>query len=477
MEALIADLDSGVTRDLSILHREFPELEFSWDPIRYQRETVRALLYPSKGLHAYAQRRDGKALNLAVANIQYLPIDVEGLVVLDTVDVDLATPVRLAAKGRNKGLVFEPITLQLPPEFNAMPRNDTLPVSIRYRVVGTGMSSQAAVFPWPHANAAFAAADFIRQRPNIADMAFAIVDDEYKRITIRPGKWEVSSSVIIPAGYQVVAGSGTSLDLTDGAAILSYSPLSFVGDEEQPIRIWSSDSTGQGLVVMNADQESRLQYVHFEGLSSPAKVGWTLTGAVTFYESAVRFDHCLFSTNRSEDALNIVRADFTIENTLFADVPFDAFDADFATGVIHNSRFFRSGNDAIDASGSAIELSDIMIRAAGDKGISSGEGSELTGRQIDIDGAFIAIASKDRSSIRLRQVAIRDSDVALAAYQKKSEFGGGTLDLGGVHITASRMSYMFEQGSKATVNGTIMEGTLTGVADTLYPPDDAAANR
>ena len=49
---------------------------------------------------------------------------------------------------------------------------------------------------------------------------------------------------------------------------------------------------------------------------------------------------CIFSQNKiGDDFLNIVRADFSIKNSQFKDILADAFDCDFCTGTISDTKF------------------------------------------------------------------------------------------------------------------------------------------
>ena len=89
-----------------------------------------------------------------------------------------------------------------------------------------------------------------------------------------------------------------------------------------------------------------------------------MTGAVTFYEADVSINNCKFLNNRGgDDYLNIIRSEFDINNTLFQDVIADAFDSDFSKGKISNSLFINCGNDAIDASGSFIDIKNVFMKA------------------------------------------------------------------------------------------------------------------
>ena len=131
------------------------------------------------------------------------------------------------------------------------------------------------------------------------------VDPASARIDVLPGDWVVDEHLIFPSGYTVVAGEGVSLDTRDGAGILSHSPLRFLGCEEGPVTVQSTDGTGQGLVVLDAGADSVMRHVVFRGLSTPSTAGWTLTGAVTFYRSPVTFTFCEFDANDSEPILTV----------------------------------------------------------------------------------------------------------------------------------------------------------------------------
>ena len=65
----------------------------------------------------------------------------------------------------------------------------------------------------------------------------------------------------------------------------------------------------------------------------------------------------------------------------------------------------------------------VVFDGAGDKGLSAGERSRVTGRELTIRRTEVAVAGKDLSTIRLDGVDIRDSRVGLTAYRKKPEFG------------------------------------------------------
>ena len=111
------------------------------------------------------------------------------------------------------------------------------------------------------------------------------MDDQSHTIWINSGTWVVNETVIIPAGYRVVFGEGTTLDMINASKIVSYSPVEMIGSESNPITITSSDFTGQGIVVLNANASSTISYAWFSNLSPPMQGMWHMTAPITFYGS------------------------------------------------------------------------------------------------------------------------------------------------------------------------------------------------
>ena len=298
---------------------------------------------------------------------------------------------------------------------------------------------------------------------------FIYIDKEHKLINFKPGIWKVTQNIHIPKGYKVFLNEDTKLNLINSASIISYSPLNFLGSDENPIVITSSDSTGQGIFVLNTKEKSVLDHVQFKNLSSPSKNGWELSGAVTFYEADVSIHNCIFSNNRrGDDFLNIVRSEFNINNTLFNDILSDAIDSDFCKGNISNSSFINCGNDAIDISGTNLKIKNIFMDNIGDKGLSAGENSQLIANNIKIANSEIAICSKDMSEIIVSDVSLENDKIGFTAFQKKSEFGPGNIEGSKVKMTNIPIPYLIEAQSSCTIDGEIKESINDKVKDVLY---------
>ena len=299
---------------------------------------------------------------------------------------------------------------------------------------------------------------------SISDEKIAVAGSVYEI----KGKHKYTKNLVIPAGKKVVIHPGAKLDFTNGASFVSYSPIEINGTQQDIVEIGSSDGTGQGFTVLAQGKESKLTFATFHNLNTVNKKNWSLTGAVTFYEGKVSIENCVFEDNNCEDGLNLIRCSFTMKNSTVRNTKSDGFDADFCTGKLSNSLFFNTGNDCIDFSGSRIEIAKCVIKKAGDKGISGGEGSNLTVRECEVDGAYIAVASKDFSVVKTEGLAVSNSKYGFAAYRKKPEYGPAKIVAKNTRKMLAKELHLLEKGSKLSYKGKNYVGTKKFDIDAMY---------
>jgi hypothetical protein len=288
------------------------------------------------------------------------------------------------------------------------------------------------------------------------------------RIFIKKGTTILNKNLIIPKGFRVQFNKGTHIDIINHAMIISCSPVFIKGTTTEPVIISSSDGTGNGFTVLQAEKRSQIKYVRFEKMNTLNYKGWTLSGSVTFYESDVDINHAVFTGNGCEDALNIVRSNFILDSSRFSQTQSDAFDSDFSTGLVNNVVFTNIGNDAIDFSGSRIKITNCTINGVKDKGVSGGEDSHLIIENTTVSSANIGLASKDLSSLTVSDSKIEKCKYGLVLLQKKPEYGPATMELNKVIIKNSEMRMLIEKGSEVVFNGKTIHGDKKKVAKMFY---------
>jgi hypothetical protein len=358
-------------------------------------------------------------------------------------------------------LKYENINFRFPPEFKWS--DELLPkIRVISRVLGARLKVSSEVIPWARHKELF------DRRTNIKEISFIFVEEEEKLIKIKQGEWSIDQDIIIPPGYRVVAGEGTRLVLENGAKILSYSAFNFLGSEENPIIISSRGQSGQGIVIMKAKDTSIIRHTIFDGLSSPRQGGWELTGGVTLYESGVVLSDAQFINSRSEDALNIVRSEFALENLVFRNILADGFDSDFSTGTIKNSSFLKCGNDGLDVSGSKVQVERVLFDQIGDKGLSVGEKSRVSIKKLIARNSRIAVASKDHSEVIIQEAEIKGSQIGFAVFQKKPEFGPASIRVEKLKMSNLKTKFIVEEGSRLLIDGILALPRSKNVQNLLY---------
>ena len=287
-------------------------------------------------------------------------------------------------------------------------------------------------------------------------------------IIFKKGEYSLNKTIIIPEGKKVIFEAGAKLDIINNAGFISYSPVYMKGTSEDKIIINSSDGTGQGFTILQATGKSEFNNVVFNNLNTLNYDGWTLTGAVTLYESDINIKNCEFKNNKCEDALNIVRSDFFVTNCTFSGIFSDAFDSDFCTGKLEKTNFTDIGNDAIDFSTSVIDILNCNINDAKDKAVSGGEASHLTIKNCKINGANIGIASKDKSVVKVTDTSIKNVTYVLTAFQKKPEYGAAKIFAENLKADNYGQISLIEKRSVLTLNGQLIKGQDKNVAKKFY---------
>lgn len=446
IDAFMMELDADLLKQEKLLRREFDTYTYDRTALPRRAEALRHLLTPVNDatIVAYAQRTQSGNQRLRIANFHLTPLQIKGWGATDQgPDQALDQPVFVPCYEKGKVPVYIEAEVPIRAKY------------LYYGLPGVADSYFSRLLPWQAPEARSPAQDLFRDLKLADNDAYRI---EENRILFLPDEHRISSDIVIPAGYLVRMGPGTRLNFVKGAKFISRSPVQLLGEADHPVEIFSEDKTGQGFSVLQAAAPSEMRYAIFSDLNTLRDNGWILTGAVTFYESDVTIDNCVFQQAHCEDGLNLVRSTFTLRNSLVKDTYSDGFDADFCTGEVSNTRFMHTGNDGMDFSGSAIRIVDCEIIDAGDKGISVGEAASVRATGIRITGAVTGVASKDLSELIIGRIDLKDCVTGFAAYQKKPEFGGATISVDQYTAEGVEHLHLIENDSKLSFGGKAVEG-------------------
>lgn len=461
--------DDQLDHVMNIVHREFPHLSFDRQVYYRNQEYIRSMLNPQKGVNANVAELNERQVTLDVGNALLMPVVLKELIIPrpdKVVQIDgkpqlqrqppaILTPEKttmLSTAIPGETVQYQKVTYVTQPGEPPLTPDMLNDVKLMFNIFGTAKLRSTPVWPFAQTEPTSYKNDIMRAEPNYQD--YDIFTTRGNMIAVKPGKHIVKDTIIFPKTHTLTASAGVEINLVAGGKLISYAPLQFKGTVEQPIRIYSSDQKGQGLVVLQARERSKLEHVHFKDLAYPDHHGWMITGSVTFYESDVDLLHCHFVDNHSEDGLNIVRANFLLDGCLIKNTFSDAFDADFCEGKVLNTRFENAGNDGIDVSTATIYVENVTVDKSGDKAISTGEQSDLIAKNITIKDAFIALASKDKSRLYVQGAKLDNCKYVVAAFQKKPEFGPAHIKVENMEMTnMADAKHLLEVDSTAVING------------------------
>ena len=343
--------------------------------------------------------------------------------------------------------------------------SDTAVQFLYFWVKGREKTYIVPVNPWPYPTEGNPRRELEQLGVFERDTIFVREED---KVIFTKGKHILDEFLIIPAGHRVYFEPGCTLDICNKAGFISCSPVFSEGTADEPVLITSSDSSANGFTVLQAGERCLVRHTVFKNLNTLDYKGWTLTGAVNFYESDVDIYRTVFRDNRCEDALNIIRSDFLTDSVTFRNTFGDAFDSDFCTGRVIRCRFMQLANDAIDFSGSAIEISDCYVINAGDKGISCGEKSTLNVSNCIIVDSDKGVASKDLSVLNLSDIRISGCMYGMTAYRKKPEYGGGTIRAQRMQFHDIKHLTWIEEKSIVYLNDSVIQGDKKDVVSIFY---------
>lgn len=301
----------------------------------------------------------------------------------------------------------------------------------------------------------------LRDQPTVLsqlkDYPFIKVDGD--RIVVSAGEWTIKSPLIIPEGFDFHLKPGVTLHFAEQAYLLVKGSLIAEGAADAPIKLVPLGPSWKGLYVLNEgakDAPSSLRHVVVKDTDFLRDGVLSLTGGVTFYQSSVNFDHVTFAGSIAEDALNLVRSTFSMQNVLFENTKSDAFDSDFSKGILQQIKFMAIGGDGLDTSGSDIKGVDLQFRQIHDKAVSVGEASVVALNNIVANDVGTGVVSKDLSRLEISGLTVTKAKLAAGmAYQKKNHYGPATLTITETeHVPTD---FKNQLNSHVLVNGMVVE--------------------
>ncbi len=446
--------------NLAIIYKEFPYKKFDKEDYFKRVKQIQRVLNPPKAVHAYLQNIENNIATVQVAAIDALPVEIKSIQI-DGNNYKLSEDVILPSKKANSFLVYTTVKFKLNADFVwKASYSDSL--KINYSILGSSLNKEVKLFPFPHTDSEFINEELKNKKSTIENDENFIVDEKTKMIQLKSNKTTISNDVVVPAGYVFFVRAGAVIDFKKKAKLISYSPLSFIGNVDFPITVTSSDSSSQGIEIINSEK-SILSYVVFKGFPIIADFQWKRSGTLTFYESEVEIKNCSFYNFKSEDVINVIRSKFLIQNCLFQNCKNDGFDADFSEGTIEGCAFEDCIENAIDITKSKVLLKSIYISGSMNKGLNFKDGSEIIANDLKIKNSYIGVSAEDYSLVKINDIELTNNEYGLVSYKNKPSAGHADITVVKIKLVNVKKDYLKERKSLINIDGAEIKEDINDV--------------
>ncbi|OGY19147.1 MAG: hypothetical protein A2784_00105 [Candidatus Chisholmbacteria bacterium RIFCSPHIGHO2_01_FULL_48_12] len=264
------------------------------------------------------------------------------------------------------------------------------------------------------------------------------------------GTYLINQTTVLPQGMPLNITPGTTIKFAPGASLIVSGKVTAVGTPAAPITFTGQTSKPWGVFALVGPQAagSEFDYVTVDSAGDATVNGMYFSGGLAVHSADVTINHSLFRSNHGDDGLNVKQAQVTIINSQFINNGLDGLDLDVVTGDITRNTFANNGNDGLDISFSEVLIEKNHISDNGDKCLSFGEKSQPRLIDNDISGCNIGIAVKDLSQAHIDRNRLINNHTAIAAYQKKPIFGGGTVIFGNNQLIDNQQDFDISPGSQ-----------------------------
>ncbi len=428
LDSIFAAIAPALDTASATMYREFPYKELDRSIYYRNQDVIRRMLDVPLGFHAYLQGHDHDTLTLALVPVNSLPVEVTGLVVgSDTI----APAAPVIVPSRPRGGMAGPVEVRF-----AVP--DSLKITepvVACRVLGATPVKAVSVRPFALPGSEMRGELLALKPPNLAEFDFLDVDEAERVIRCKPGRWTIDRDLVVPAGYRLVVTGGTTLQLENGAWIISRSPLDLRGTDPDEGAIEIIDGSGRGGVkVLEAPSVSRFRSVR--------------GGRFILYRSKARFEHGRATSVRID--LGTAELDHV---ELEGGDGGDLMVASHATVSLSHCLFHGGKDDGLVLNGGEATLNEVTFDGVAGVAVKAGEGAVLSLLRCSIAGSEKGVELREGAHMTWEEGALLGNAVGVEADKDAMRYGPVRAELLRVEVKGNRHDLISGQGSTIMRDG------------------------
>lgn len=448
---------------ISVLQCDYPQFTLEEDikDIKANQGYIRRVyLYPYKTFHTYFESYKDRVLTLGFANRKPIPVKILGVYYQgENIEfLPIGKSPLLVGKPPSKPSVYQKFQF-LVPDFVQWNHDRIGELRVRYKTVGLSNVRNEAVFPWKRYSSINVYDECASLQEQFDTFPFLTVDEVTKEIRFKVGNWELKRTLKIPAGYTVYCGPGTRIVLNN-ASLISFSPLLFRGNAENPIIVSSRQKDNGGILIAKTSLASSFEYVRFRNLARPKAGDWEGRSSLTFYETPIIIANCLFERNYAENHVGITNSDVTISRSVFKESFLTALSINFSRCSLANIACIKSGGSALEFSDAHVSVDGMVIDTASADGIKADENSKVQISHCVISGCATGITCRNYAEITVDDILLKQCEVGFIIGQKNAYEGLSKIIVTDGKTKNVRELHRLAEGAEMIYNGVKIPGII-----------------
>lgn len=438
--------DSLIQQQVAIIHSEFPFKEYKQQVYTSNARIIRENLDIPKAFHAYLQDVKDDRMVMKVGSIESMPFEIFALTVNDTLTVkDLS--VIVPAKYVRKPVEYKSVEV-MNEQFVDLKK--VKKVQLHYRMLGGRDTLMAEVFPWKQLDQPALDDNYLMETANWSTLPSLIQDNKLKVLHFGPGEHHLNHNLVVPQDYVLRVSDGATINMVDSAKIICYGRLQFEAIEELGITVTSFDSSGQGILLINAEQ-CNFTNVLFENLAHPAQGVFAHRAAINAYRSNVYFKNCVFTNIHAPKCVEVTDANAGVSGGGFYLLQGDAVQFNFVEGIIANVTFRNIEDDGIVVQGGEVVVKEVNLQAIKGTAIVAKEHAYLTVAGVTVNSATLALEAMNHGVVSGETIAATSCEVGLWSHKKGDVYGPSTIDLKAVKLEGVAQEYRKGKSSRIII--------------------------
>ncbi len=405
LDAFIKETEPELRAREQFIRKGYVNYKFNWETFFDNAKEVHEVLAPLEDLSIKAYRDNA---NVVLRSYHLLPLEVIGFG-----NKEITTKLK-------KNVILESYDKTKPILEKRVP-NPSRDKRVFVKTLGTERILSFPIFKWKAPSA-----EQVRTTKMNQSVNFPFIINSPDAYVIPPGQHILRKSLVIK-DKQLVIQAGAEIDLQSGASIISSHSIQALGNIDKPIVIRSSNTSGQGLVLLDGQTMSNFQSCTFDNLQATKQFSLHTDGGVNIFNSEVTFDRCVFSNAKSKDAVHFDNSTYKMYDCIFQQASGDGLDANYSNGIIENIHLKNIGKDAIEVSGGFMRLTGAKCNKASGSVFNANLHATLQLNNLELDNSKEGIKSTDLSEVRTRNVSMKDIETGLLAFRKNDEMGGGII--------------------------------------------------